>query len=150
MSEIYLTYDHYCDYADEATEEYGNSTYSYSFNTGGFAYFNRPSSNVVRGSSTEAFSYSGGPDLVAGETIYAVTAVWSTGDSFTSSSGARFDFCIVNRDPEKAEANRKLLEDAESSVTLVRDDGSHIQYHPGWLGYFENLDHATVNVYTVK
>lgn len=92
-------------------------------------------------------------DLAAGEDIYALVVVYSSGDSFGYANAAHLDVPMVNKNAEVAYRNLKALEAVEkkadsANVTLEFDDGSTMEYYVPWLGYFESLDELVLRKFT--
>lgn len=86
-----------------------------------------------------------------GETVFALVAVYSTGDSFGRHEGARLEFVDVFRNEEAAEAARKILDTEQDRMLEYRNDlGQVISFHPPWSGYFESLDHIQVHELVVS
>lgn len=97
-------------------------------------------------------------EIKAGEKLYLVYAVWSTGDSFHRDDRGQIDFISVHKTRESAEKNRKILEQHSKNYNdiydtwtakIFLDNGEEYKYHVGWLGYFEYLDYINVEEYTV-
>ncbi len=76
-------------------------------------------------------------DVNAGDTVQALWAIYSTGDSFGSDVDGALEFIGVNKDPEIANMNYVNLN--SGSDFFVNDKGESIKIYVPWNGYFESL-----------
>ncbi len=92
-------------------------------------------------------------DASPGEVLYAVVAVWSTGDSFGHDSGAGMEIICVYKTREKAEALKTKIESLEydnngygkNGLTYETESGAVVKDgFVAWAGYFERLDYVTI------
>lgn len=90
--------------------------------------------------------------VTAGMDVFAVTAHYSTGDTF-GRDGGKMELIDVFLDQEAAAACRKAAgtcgEDS-MSFKYVRQNGVEIQQSAPWIGYFESLDSVEVTQFTVE
>lgn len=144
MSKVYFDVQHYCTYDYGSPEPYGQWQKEWDFSLG------KASLTETRWHGPE--SYTGDEPLKAGDTIYAVVALWSSGDSFGNSSRGSYDFCVINRDPMFAAANLAILEavtEDAAQVKLWLDTGEQVPYYASWTGYFESLDSLELREFTL-
>lgn len=85
------------------------------------------------------------PGVGLGDTVYAVVATYTSGDTF-GSDGGQTQVVDLFTDPEKA-AELSVVAQAATQFTFEYDD---IEYRPSWIGYFEHLDDMSVWELTVK
>lgn len=96
----------------------------------------------------------------AGDLLYLVYAVYSTGNSFGSDTNAAIDFISVHRTEEQAKAVQQVLRDKKSkydkrgnfdwTALIPLDSGVIFPYHCPWLGYFESLTDVYVKSFVVE
>lgn len=92
--------------------------------------------------------------LQAGEKIYALIAIYSTGDSFGHDEDYGFEVVNIFRTKEAADYARKTLDEAPDNgydfkpVQYLNTDGDLIDYHRPWTGYFERL--TSLEVYELE
>jgi hypothetical protein len=99
-------------------------------------------------------------EVQAGDTVYLVYAIYSTGDSFGHDTNANIEFITVHKDRAIAEANERALNGKTTylvkggnydwNVNLQTDTGIVFPYHVPWLGYFESLTGVYVESFTVQ
>jgi hypothetical protein len=99
-------------------------------------------------------------EVMAGDVLYMVYAIYSTGDSFGRDENGRIDYITVHKSGEIARANEKALNakttlkgkngDYEWNVNLQTDSGIVFPYHVPWLGYFESLTGVYVEAFEVR
>lgn len=91
-------------------------------------------------------------DIVAGDRVYFVVAIWSTGDSFSHNVRGSAEIFGVFKDIDDADALRDKLNEPKSDrpVVIRHSKGKKaIQpskprpYYP-WDGYFDSLDDVRV------
>lgn len=144
MSKVYFDINHICTHSYHSPEEYGAWEESWDFDLGGASL----SETDWHGPE----SYTGETPLQPGDTIYAIVALWSDGDSFGNASHNRFDICVINRDPMFAASNLSILEaldDVTPTTKIWLDTGERISYHAAWTGYFESLDSLELREFTL-
>jgi hypothetical protein len=94
----------------------------------------------------EPFDYCG--DVKAGDKIYLVYAVWTSGDSMGTSHGANCEPIYVSKYEymtKKVELNLRGLgkqDPNEKYVAMLWDNGMMTRYYPSWHHYFESLDYV--------
>lgn len=114
----------------------------------------------------------------AGDTVYLVFGVYSTGDSFSHHEDGSIDYIDVYKTHAKAEATAKTLREHNNwyrgmndrwapitakerkalskkyksaySLEIVRENGSKMSVHIPWNGYFETLSYIEVASFTVN
>lgn len=87
-----------------------------------------------------------------GDELFAVYAVYSTGDSFGHDDCSDLEFIDVFKDFEKA---KKCVDDIKAttgrhSAAYTKENGQVVQVHIPWDGYFEHLDELTVEGFIVQ
>lgn len=143
--ELSLDFNHYCTEDWHDGEEYGSWHSSYEYSVGTYARDYKGPYGKNRA------VYEG--TLERGEIVYAILAVWSSGDSFGNSDRGSYDFVSLNKDHNIAQENLEALNSAHRDskggdvweVTLKQDDGKEIKYFRSWLGYFESLDSLEIH-----
>lgn len=75
-------------------------------------------------------------DVKSGDQLYALIAIYGTGDSF-GHDGGQVEFVDVFLTDTDARAAKRALEDGEGKY--YRQDGTVIKYSAPWDGYFESL-----------
>ena len=98
-------------------------------------------------------------DVEAGDTVYVVAAIYSTGDSFGHDDRDCCEYVDVFLDEAKAQAcinavdaaRKSRSDNTEKGLTWIREDGSEgkLDYVP-WNGYFECLDEVRCETLEVK
>jgi hypothetical protein len=145
MTEVYLDIHHVMTDSYSSDEQWGDWSETYDFSVNSASLTKRP------GMETEY--YGGGETLSSGETIYAIVANWSSGDSFGHADRSSYDVCIINKEKVYANQNLGILNKAEEPrngpLMLFLDDGTQIAYAPGWTGYFEGLDSLEIYEFTL-
>lgn len=92
-------------------------------------------------------------DIFAGDTVFLVVIVYSTGDSFGHDDGACSEIMYVSKDKKDAEYVCSLIEENryvddgtskkyEELIDKLFED-RNVAYLP-WMGYFEHLDSVEV------
>lgn len=94
-------------------------------------------------------------DIKPGDTVYVVTAVYSTGDTFGHDAGHCMEFISYHKNSEIAYRNKKNIEaglnkDKAYNYTIELDNGNTVSRYCPWDGYFESLDYVEVNEFIVK
>lgn len=79
-------------------------------------------------------------DIVPGDTVYIVVAVWSTGDSFSSDRGRYSEIFGVFKDASEAMEYEKFLDSTQDNRYDYNLKNKSINYP--WYGYFEGLDYV--------
>lgn len=103
---------------------------------------------LARGEGSETFEI---PDEWAGNPLYVVWLVYSTGDSFGHDEGNYAEGIGIFNNKEDAdeakrlieEDNRKGFEYGNNKNHVVLPNGHRI-YTGSWKGYFESLDYCNV------
>lgn len=85
-------------------------------------------------------------DFVAGDTIYLVIAVWSTGDSFGHDEGACSEVFGAFKTNAEAEDFARVL----ASKEKITVEGSYYSLYRPWDGYFEHLNSIEVYPFVVQ
>lgn len=85
-------------------------------------------------------------EVIPGKNYWLVWAEYSTADSF-GRDGGNVEIIDLFTDYEKARACAERAEKAEESpcaqsfsFRYIREDGSELQQHCPWIGYFERLE----------
>lgn len=134
--------DQYCTHSYHSDEQYGSWEESYDVTVGEFVHI-EPKYQYYPKYQVE--HYEG--EVKDGDTLWVIIAIYSSGDSFGSSSSGSNDIIAIHKDSEVALRNLKALEGKsrddqyESSIVNIElDDGTKHSYYRPWLGYFESLD----------
>lgn len=78
----------------------------------------------------------------SGDSVWALYAVYSTGDSFSHDRDGRLEFINVFATSEDAEAAAKILKNASGEAVYPISNGSMIRFgYVPWSGYFESLSY---------
>lgn len=87
-------------------------------------------------------------DVVSGDKVYLVYAIYSDGDSFGHDSCNRMELLSVHKNEDMARRNAETI---GNNHIIHYDDGRILKmsYVP-WNGYFENLDSITYDSFIVK
>jgi hypothetical protein len=91
----------------------------------------------------------------AGDTVWLVYAVYSTGDSETFRRDGAIEFVSVHRDEQVARKNAQALADLDedamwgTKIPLALDTGEEIQYLVPWCGYFEHLSYVQCEPFVI-
>ena len=90
-------------------------------------------------------------DVKLADVVYVVSASYSSGDSFGSSSG-NGTIIGVFKTPEAAFGVQNALEanKREYTIKAKNDDGVITEYHNPASGYFESLEHVSVGCFKVE
>jgi hypothetical protein len=89
-------------------------------------------------------------EINAGDTVYAVYAVYSTADSFSESEGEYLELISAHKNVEVAQRNLARINDRASKKLMIEfDGGGFIERYRPWDGYFESLDYADIYSATV-
>lgn len=86
--------------------------------------------------------------VAEGDQVFAIFAVWSTGDSFSHDSGMYREVIAVYKTRELADAACKAL-DTDDNTVYYAETGKMVQFVVPWAGYFESLDSIDVVPLTV-
>ena len=87
--------------------------------------------------------------------MYAVFAVYSTGDSFSRNDGEYMELVSFHKNKKLALENQATLEGFNKTVheggtvTLKFDSGGSVTRSVRWDGYFESLDYVEVKGFVV-
>lgn len=93
------------------------------------------------------------PDFPAavGDEVYAVYAVYSTGDTFGHEDGAYLEVISFHKSKEIAEKNLAAMSShAGGQMTIHFDGGGVVGRYCPWDGYFESLDYARCELFIVE
>jgi hypothetical protein len=85
-------------------------------------------------------------DVKAGDVVYAVVAVWSTGDSFghdDASNSEVFGSFQTYEEADKFKTELENIKDHDGSYNFTFEIGGRKIYVP-WIGYFESLDYIEI------
>ena len=83
-------------------------------------------------------------DVKAGDVVYVVVAVWSTGDSFGHDDGSCSEVFGSFKTYEEAEKFKTELENVSTKdYDFTFKIGDRDVYVP-WVGYFESLDYVEI------
>lgn len=137
--ELYLDIEQYCDHSHHEDEEYGSWEERWTTSVGSMALPTNERGGMY-------VTYDG--KLNDGDVIYAVVAVWGSGNSFGFAHGRYAEIICINKDIELANKNAAILDDEKQDPIITLDNGkTFTQYRP-WTGYFENLDDIEVHAFT--
>lgn len=93
-------------------------------------------------------------DVNIGDTVYAVIAVYSTGDTFGNSSGSELELVSIHKSEELAKKNVTKLQsenkDERYSMEIELDNGEVLKRYCPWDGYFESLDYVEYRKFTIE
>lgn len=90
-----------------------------------------------------------------GDLVYAVYAVYSTGDSFHRAEGEYLEIISFHKNAAIAERNIAALSvhrgrDSDFKMLVEYDSGAKVERHCSWVGYFESLDYVTCSAFIVQ
>jgi hypothetical protein len=93
-------------------------------------------------------------DVKAGDTVYVVYAVYSTGCTFNSSAGAYLEVLSFHKNGTLAHQNVASVQgrkkaDGAYTMTIVYDSGARVSRYCPWDGYFESLDYVRAESFVV-
>jgi len=96
-------------------------------------------------------------DVKNGDTVWALHAQWSTGDSFGTDDGECHDVIGIYKTYEEAKADKNLIDEQEKRFRktnnftkdsfLTLSNGTNFSIP--WLGYFESLDWMRIDSFEV-
>jgi hypothetical protein len=94
----------------------------------------------------------------AGDTVYVLYAVYSTGDTFHRADGEYLEVISFHKNGTIAHKNCAHLSSRKNrgsagndfQMTIEYDSGAKVQRHCPWDGYFESLDYVRVESFIVK
>jgi len=91
-------------------------------------------------------------DCNVGDKLFAVVAIYSTGDSFGSDEGSEIELVSVHKNADLAKKNCDAINTRkrDSPFSIELDNGKIITRYCPWDGYFESLDSCEWNEYLVK
>lgn len=92
-------------------------------------------------------------DIEIGQTLYAVYAIYSTGDPFGYDEGACLELVSLHKIEEIALRNVKAIEKGckeSGSLMIELDNGEKVPRYCPWDGYFEVLDSVEVRGFVVQ
>lgn len=81
-------------------------------------------------------------DVKAGDLVFPVYVVYSSGDSFSRRDGYRFEMMEIFKTAEEAYEFERFLNFVNGEDYSVEYKGK--KYHIPWFGYFESLDYVSV------
>jgi hypothetical protein len=92
-----------------------------------------------------------------GDTVHAVYAVYSTGDTFHRADGEYLEIISFHKDANVASKNLAGLNARRDhgsagndyKMTITYDSGATVERHCPWDGYFESLDYVSMSTFTV-
>lgn len=93
--------------------------------------------------------------VALGDTVYAVYAVYSTGDSFSRNKGANLEVVAFYKTAEKAHtaaaaiSKRKRDREQDFKMSVELGSGGVVKLYCQWDGYFESLDYVRVESFAV-
>lgn len=89
-------------------------------------------------------------DVNRGDKVYVLTIIYSSGDSFGSSTG-NGEILWVFKDATKAKEVAKLYDNSESyTIDILTEKGTKIQLSNPAYGYFENVSSMEVDEFIVE
>jgi hypothetical protein len=94
----------------------------------------------------------------AGDLVYVVYAVYSTGDTFHRADGEYLEVISFHKDMNTAAKNVTALNGRRDrgsagndyKMTITYDSGATVERYCPWDGYFESLDYVTCSAFTVS
>ncbi len=91
----------------------------------------------------------------AGDRVYVVYAVYSTGDTFHRADGEYLEVISFHKSEVTAARNVAALNvrrgrDSDFKMVVEYDSGAKVERHCPWDGYFESLDYVTCSAFTVS
>jgi hypothetical protein len=92
-------------------------------------------------------------DVEVGQTLYAVYAIYSTGDTFGHDEGACIELVSLHKTEEITLRNVIAIETGykeSGSLMIELDNGEKISRYCPWDGYFESLDSVQIGEFTVE
>lgn len=89
-------------------------------------------------------------DVVVGDIVHAVYAVYSTGDTFGHDAGAYLEVLSFNKDAAMAARNCASAKANQGELTIEFDSGGVVRRQRPWDGYFESLDYVHHGAYRVR
>ena len=96
-------------------------------------------------------------EVLPGEHLWLVWAVYSTGDSFGHDDAYNIEFVSAHRDEDTARHNAGMLGSVPRDASyghrvkvLLDRRGTTMEYTVPWLGYFESLDYVEVGRFMVS
>lgn len=89
-------------------------------------------------------------EVKPGQHYFLVWADYNTGDSFGNDDN-QYEFIDLFADFDKAKACQKAAEDSNGyGMKHIRGDGTEMETHVPWHGYFESLNGINVDVVVCK
>jgi len=89
-----------------------------------------------------------GVDVAVGDTVYVVSMIYSSGDSFGHSEG-HLEIIWCFKDVELAEACRVEYEKKTYSVEFMADNGNMVKNSNPASGYFEHISSIDIDKFTI-
>lgn len=80
-------------------------------------------------------------DVKAGDIVFPVYVVYSSGDSFSLLEGHYFEMMEIFKTPEEAYEFEKFLNGVTGEYSVKYKEKT---YHIPWYGYFDSLDRISV------
>ena len=141
MTEVYVTTNTVCDHSEYSDEQYGDWRADYTFEVTGIT-LQKPSGDYEKFNT--AF------EVNAGDTLFVLSIIYSTGDSFGYSTG-NGEALWVFKDFEVA---KKATEDFRSqedeySVKFKDESGKKLTMSNPASGYFESLTDVMLQSFAV-
>lgn len=132
-----------CVYSHKSEEEYGSWSQEYNFNV---IHVSLEDSNRY---TTENFTIPG--EINSGDEVFVLYMIYSSGDSFGSSSG-NGEVLWVFTDKDIAEAASKIWAASNEidSVSFKIEDGSTVTLSNQSSGYFENISNVEISSFIVN
>lgn len=144
---LFVQYRELCDESRHSGEEYGDWYQSYNFSVEGVSLTSRDRWNE------ETFEVD--VDVKAGEPVFVLYMVYSTGDSFGRADG-KGEVLWVFKDADTAREALRLWKeendkrDPEYSVKFEDDSGRVVQLSNPGAGYFENVSYIDLETFLVN
>jgi hypothetical protein len=90
-----------------------------------------------------------------GDKVWALYAVYSTGDSFGHDDGRNLELISFHKKESVARSNYETLikrkpGDVKFSAKIKTDSGKQIDFYVPWDGYFESLDYLELESFKVE
>jgi hypothetical protein len=144
---LYVSVSEVCTYSEREPEEYGSWEEQWDFSV---VAVHREKPETLRGWwDGEVFDVPF--EVAAGDTVYVLSMVYNTGDSFGRAEG-KGEVLWVFKDEALALAAESVWEKSKEqhSVEFVIDDGKKIKISNPGSGYFETITYVNVESFQVN
>lgn len=135
---IFVQYSQVCTHSEREPEEYGAWSADYDFKVTGVSTDSVNSGKYSRYSTEEEFEVDF--DATSGETIWVLSMIYTSGDSFGGSSG-NGEVIWVFKTKEAADKAAQAIEDNadEWEINFKLESGKSVKLSNPAAGYFENI-----------